>query len=55
MTSEGSFVQPVIPQFVGHYDHWSILMENFLRSKEYWQVVETGFPAAADDIDLSIG
>ena len=25
----------------------------FLRSKEYWQVVETGFSAAADDIDLS--
>jgi hypothetical protein len=30
-----------------------MLMENFLRSKEYWQVVETGFSAAADDIDLS--
>jgi hypothetical protein len=30
-----------------------MLMENFLRSKEYWQVVETGFSAAANDTDLS--
>lgn len=48
MTSEGSFVQPSIPRFDGHYDHWSMLMENFLRSKEYWNLVETGYtePAA---------
>ncbi|XP_071917233.1 uncharacterized protein [Coffea arabica] len=37
-----NFVQPAIPRFDGHYDHWSMLMENFLRSKEYWQVVESG-------------
>jgi hypothetical protein len=30
-----------------------MLMENFLRSKKYWQVVEIGFFAAADDNDLS--
>ena len=36
MTSESNgFVQPVIPHFDGHYDYWSMLMENFLRSKEY--------------------
>ena len=34
-----SFVQPAIPCFDGHYDHWSMLMENFLRSKEYWTIV----------------
>ena len=28
-------------------------MENFLRCKEYWQVVETGFFAATNDTDLS--
>ena len=28
-------------------------MENFLCSKEYWQVVETGVSTAVDDIDLS--
>ncbi|GKU89839.1 hypothetical protein SLEP1_g3924 [Rubroshorea leprosula] len=36
-------VQPSIPRFDGHhYDHWSILMENFLWSKEYWTIVEVG-------------
>ena len=36
MAAESSnFVQPAIPKFDGHYDHWSMLMENFLRSKEY--------------------
>ncbi|CAL5326432.1 unnamed protein product [Camellia sinensis] len=43
MTTEGNFVQPAIPRFDGHYDHWSMLMENFLRSKEYWGLVETGY------------
>lgn len=43
MTSEGNFVQPAIPRFDGHYDHWSMLMENFLRSKEYWSLVEIGY------------
>ena len=38
MASE-SFVQPAIPHFEGQYDHWSMLMENFLRSKEYWTIV----------------
>ena len=41
MASE-NFVEPAIPRFDGHYDHWSMLMENFLRSKEYWQVVSIG-------------
>ena len=48
MASEGSFVQPAIPRFDGHYDHWSMLMENFLRSKEYWNLVEIGFVEPAD-------
>ena len=43
MTTEGNFVQPAIPRFDGHYDHWSMLMEIFLRSKEYWSLVETGY------------
>ncbi|KAI5348624.1 hypothetical protein L3X38_001511 [Prunus dulcis] len=43
MTSEGNFVQPSIPRFNGHYDHWSMLMENFLRSKEFWSLIETGY------------
>ncbi|KAK3027360.1 hypothetical protein RJ639_040959 [Escallonia herrerae] len=44
-----NYVQPSIPRFDGYYDHWSMLMENFLRFKEYWQVVDSGLaePAAA--------
>jgi hypothetical protein len=48
MSSESSFVQPAIPKLDGHYDHWSMLMENFLRSKEYWSLVEMGITAAAE-------
>jgi hypothetical protein len=51
MASESSFVQLAIPKFDGHYDHWSMLMENFLQSKEYWGLVETGIPAAAEGMD----
>lgn len=42
MATEGNFVQPAIPKFDGHYDHWSLLMENFMRSKEYWCAIENG-------------
>jgi len=47
MTSEGNFMQPSIPRFDGHYDHWSMLMENFLRSKEYWSLIETSYEEPA--------
>ena len=36
------FIQPTIPRFDGHYDHWSILIENILMSKEYWIVNVSG-------------
>ncbi|CAL9022929.1 unnamed protein product [Prunus brigantina] len=49
MAAEGSFVQPAIPKFDGHYDHWSMLMENFLRSKEFWSLFEEGIPVPEDD------
>lgn len=48
-----NFVQPSIPRFDGHYDHWSMLMENFLRSKEYWTLVETGFVEPVRDAVLT--
>ncbi|XP_057487816.1 uncharacterized protein LOC130773874 [Actinidia eriantha] len=38
-----NFVQSAIPRFDGHYDHWSMLMENFLRSKEYWDLMKEGY------------
>ncbi|XP_070662476.1 uncharacterized protein [Malus domestica] len=53
MTFENSFVQPAIPRLDGHYDHWSMLMENFLRSKEYWNLVETGITTVARGADSS--
>jgi hypothetical protein len=35
MAENNNFGHPSIPKFDGHYDHWSMLMENLLRSKEY--------------------
>ncbi|KAL6329652.1 hypothetical protein AAG906_026378 [Vitis piasezkii] len=52
MASE-SFVQPAIPCFDGHYDHWSMLMENFLRSKEYWMIVVYGVVESTKGIVLT--
>ena len=37
----------VIPKFDGHYDHWSMLMENFLRSLEMWGLMDEGIPSLA--------
>ncbi|TYK11772.1 uncharacterized protein E5676_scaffold304G00990 [Cucumis melo var. makuwa] len=48
-----NFVQLSIPRYDGHYDHWSMLMENFLRSKEYWKVVESGVAEPAPGAILS--
>ncbi|MCH91584.1 retrovirus-related Pol polyprotein from transposon TNT 1-94 [Trifolium medium] len=42
MAESSNFMQPSIPRFDGHYDHWSMLMENLLRSKEYWNLIENG-------------
>ena len=43
MADTSNFAQPSIPKFDGDYNHWSMLMENLLRSKEYWSIVETGY------------
>lgn len=29
-----------IPKFDGDYEHWAMLMENLLRSKEWWNLIE---------------
>ena len=39
-------MQLAIPKLDGHYDHWCMLMENFLHSKEYWNLIEQGIPIA---------
>ena len=41
MSEEKSLTK--IPHFNGHYDHLSELMENLLRAKGLWNVVEIGF------------
>lgn len=53
MATGDKFVQPSIPRFDGYYDHWSMLMENFLRSKELWQMIEDGIPAMPVGISTS--
>lgn len=47
MSNSEKFVQPAIPRFDGHYDFWSMTMENFLRSRELWSLVEEGIPEMA--------
>ncbi|PNY00067.1 retrovirus-related Pol polyprotein from transposon TNT 1-94 [Trifolium pratense] len=42
MAESSNYLQPSIPIFDGHYDHRSMLMENLLRSKEYWNLIEDG-------------
>lgn len=34
----------IIPKFDGDYEHWTMLMENLLRSKEWWDLIETRIP-----------
>ena len=54
MSSDNTgFVQPAIPRLDDHYDHWSMLMENFLRSREYWSLVEDGIIEPAADSVLT--
>jgi len=53
MSEEKNFLQPAIPHFDGHYDHWSMLMENLLRSKGYWSLIETGYQELVAEMVLS--
>ena len=43
-----------IPHFDGHYDHWSELMENLLRAKGLWSVVENGFSEPEEGTMLTV-
>nr|XP_027191521.1 uncharacterized protein LOC113787151 [Cicer arietinum] len=33
----------IIPKFDGDYEHWSMLMENMIRPKEWWHLIETDY------------
>ncbi|MCI39398.1 retrovirus-related Pol polyprotein from transposon TNT 1-94, partial [Trifolium medium] len=46
MAETSNFLQPSIHKFDGYYDHWAMLMDNLLRSKEYWPLIETGVTVA---------
>ncbi|GAU36464.1 hypothetical protein TSUD_166300 [Trifolium subterraneum] len=49
MEETTTFIQPSIPKFDGHYDHWAMLKENLLRSKELWSSIEARVtPASAN-------
>lgn len=39
-----------IPKFDRDFEHWSMLMENLLRSREWWDLIEKGYvePARGD-------
>ncbi|CAL1408487.1 unnamed protein product [Linum trigynum] len=49
---DSSFVQACIPKFDGDFDHWSLLMENLLRSMEYWTIVCEGTKEPKAGIEL---
>lgn len=53
MASDNDYVQPTISHFDGHYDHWRMLIENFLRYKEYWSIMETSVIEAASEVALT--
>ncbi|CAM8913065.1 unnamed protein product [Rhodiola kirilowii] len=53
MAEGSSFTSPCVPKFDGDYDHWSLIMENLLRSKEYWTVVENGYQEPKEGETLS--
>ncbi|XP_058009804.1 uncharacterized protein LOC131183268 [Hevea brasiliensis] len=42
-----------IPHFEGHYDHWSELMENLLRAKGLWSLIENGFEEPKQETRLT--
>ncbi|XP_011034020.1 PREDICTED: uncharacterized protein LOC105132309 [Populus euphratica] len=53
MSMETNFVQPSIPKFDEYYDHWSMLMEIFLRLKEYWTLMEQEVPVKTEGASLT--
>ncbi|GAU24969.1 hypothetical protein TSUD_312040 [Trifolium subterraneum] len=46
MADKSEFLHPSVPKFDGYYEHWAMLMENLLRSKEFWSLIETGVTVA---------
>jgi hypothetical protein len=38
-----------VPKFDGFYDHWAMLMENLLQSKEIWSSIDPGVTVAPEN------
>nr|GEX68647.1 putative RNA-directed DNA polymerase [Tanacetum cinerariifolium] len=54
MTTESSnFQTPCVPKFDEDYDHWRLIMENLLHSKEYRCVIEPGYKEPEDGAQLT--
>ncbi|VVA34706.1 PREDICTED: Retrovirus-related Pol poly from transposon [Prunus dulcis] len=49
---DNSFFPTRNPRFDGHYDHGSMLMENFLICKEYWDLIENGIAKPVEGVVL---
>jgi hypothetical protein len=49
MTENSNYLQPQIPKFDGHYEHWAMLMENLICSKEFWSLIEDGVVVAPEN------
>lgn len=43
----------IIPKFDGDYEHWAMLMENLLRSKEWWDLIEPGIQRPERNVILT--
>lgn len=43
----------IVPKFDGDYEHWAMLMENLIRSKEWWDLIETGIPRQERNVILT--
>ncbi|XP_071740806.1 uncharacterized protein [Rutidosis leptorrhynchoides] len=47
------FQMTSVPKFDGDYDHLSLLMENLLRLKEYWEVVADGYTKPSNEATMT--
>ncbi|KAL4563757.1 hypothetical protein LXL04_027802 [Taraxacum kok-saghyz] len=51
MRKDGLF--EAVPAFDGHYEHWSEMMENLLRAKQVWNLIDPGIREPAVGIAQS--
>eukprot|EP00257_Ricinus_communis_P022462 XP_015582191.1 uncharacterized protein LOC107262222 [Ricinus communis] len=51
MAEKGSLL--TIPCFDGDYEHWAMLMENLLRSKKWWHLVDLDFNKPASGVVIN--